>query len=476
MANISILSRLVQGAQRNVDLSTNTLVVNAVKVGGNAGTDLTKTILDKLILINAAADADGTFDTRYTKISDLASVANSKGASLVSIEDPDGYYTGTTVESALQQIGSVIGSGAAADISYDNATSGLTATNVQDAIDETVVLAENAQSTADAAIPATEKGANNGVATLDGGGKIPVSQLPSSVMTYEGTWNAATNTPTLADGSGDAGQVYLTTVAGTVDFGSGPITFAIGDWAVYSGSIWQKSSNSNAVVSVNGQTGVVALTTTDIPEGTNLYYTATQARADVIASSITNGDTTHAPSGDAVFDALALKQDASAELTEAVAFFAATDISGAEAEQLTNGSNADSLHTHASLIDVKTVGEAFGASTIWAPRYAVAADAGFVAGRIYKATNDASSVDNFYAIGLMPPVGALTTGDPARIVKSGLMTATGHGFTAGLPLYLGAAGVVTQTAPSAANSAVVRVGIVVDANTIDVQVAVVGVN
>jgi hypothetical protein len=36
-------------------------------------------------------------------------------------------------------------------------------------------------------------------------------------------------------------------------------------------------------------------------------YTDTLARAAVIASSITNGDTTHSPSGDAVFDALALK-------------------------------------------------------------------------------------------------------------------------------------------------------------------------
>jgi hypothetical protein len=38
-------------------------------------------------------------------------------------------------------------------------------------------------------------------------------------------------------------------------------------------------------------------------------YTDAYARAAVIASSISNGDTTHSPSGDAVFDALALKGD-----------------------------------------------------------------------------------------------------------------------------------------------------------------------
>lgn len=132
-------------------------------------------------------------------------------------------------------------------------------------------------------IPLTQKGANNGVATLDAGGKVPVAQLPSSVFTYEGTWNASTNTPTLANGTGDAGMVYITSVAGSTNFGAGSITFAVGDWAVYNGFIWQKSATSNAVVSVNGQTGAVSLTTTDVAEGTNLYFT----NARGIASTLT---------------------------------------------------------------------------------------------------------------------------------------------------------------------------------------------
>ncbi len=106
----------------------------------------------------------------------------------------------------------------------------------------------------DAKQETSEKGQANGYASLDGGGKIPASQLPSSVMEYLGTWDASTNTPTLADGTGSAGDVYLASVAGTTDFGAGPITFAVGDWAVYSGTVWQKSINSNAVVSVNGAT------------------------------------------------------------------------------------------------------------------------------------------------------------------------------------------------------------------------------
>ena len=132
------------------------------------------------------------------------------------------------------------------------------------------------------------KGIANGYAPLDAGNKVPVAYLPNSVMTYLGTQDAATNTPTLADGTGDAGDVYICNVAGTVNFGSGPITFADSDWVVYSGSVWQKSINSNAVASVNGFTGAVVLTTTDISEGTNEYFTDARARTAVL-NTVTNG-------------------------------------------------------------------------------------------------------------------------------------------------------------------------------------------
>lgn len=63
--------------------------------------------------------------------------------------------------------------------------------------------------------------------------------------------------------------------------------------------------------------GGTSITNTDgLPEGlVNLYFTDARARAAVITSSITNGDTMHSPSGDAVFDALALTQPLDATLT-----------------------------------------------------------------------------------------------------------------------------------------------------------------
>ena len=88
----------------------------------------------------------------------------------------------------------------------------------------------------------------SGIPQLDGSGKILVSQLPNSVMEYKGTWNAATNTPTLADGTGNQGDVYLCNVAGTANFGSGPIAFFVGDQVIYSGTIWQRASGATGTV------------------------------------------------------------------------------------------------------------------------------------------------------------------------------------------------------------------------------------
>jgi hypothetical protein len=92
----------------------------------------------------------------------------------------------------------------------------------------------------------------NGVPRLDVNGKILVSQLPNSVMEYKGTWNVSTNTPTLVNGTGNQGDVYLVegaAVGGTAfNFGAGPITFFNGDQAIYSGSIWQRASGATGTV------------------------------------------------------------------------------------------------------------------------------------------------------------------------------------------------------------------------------------
>lgn len=119
------------------------------------------------------------------------------------------------------------------------------------------------QTQLDAKQATSEKGAANGYASLDSGGKVPAAQLPSSLMDYQGAWNASTNTPSLADGVGDNGDVYRVSVAGTQDLGSGDITVAVGDFIIYNGSIWERSPAVDAVTSVFSRQGDVVAAASD---------------------------------------------------------------------------------------------------------------------------------------------------------------------------------------------------------------------
>jgi hypothetical protein len=132
-----------------------------------------------------------------------------------------------------------------------------------------------------------DAGSANGVATLDAGGKVPVSELPAAVLgalSYQGTWNASTNTPTLTSSTGTKGYYYVVSVAGNTNL-DGITDWLVGDWAVYNGTVWQKVDNTETVTSVNGQTGAVVLTTTNIAEGTNEYFTTAKARLSVSAGT-----------------------------------------------------------------------------------------------------------------------------------------------------------------------------------------------
>jgi hypothetical protein len=104
-------------------------------------------------------------------------------------------------------------------------------------------------------------------------------------VTYQGTWNASTNTPTLTSSVGTKGYYYIVDVAGSTNL-NGITDWKIGDWVIFNGSTWDKVDNTDAVSSVNGFTGAVSLTTSNIAEGTNLYYLDSRAR---LALSFTAG-------------------------------------------------------------------------------------------------------------------------------------------------------------------------------------------
>jgi len=55
----------------------------------------------------------------------------------------------------------------------------------------------------------------------------------------------------------------VVSVAGSTNL-DGITTWVVGDWAIFNGTVWQKVDNTDAVTSVNGYTGTVSLTYSDV--------------------------------------------------------------------------------------------------------------------------------------------------------------------------------------------------------------------
>jgi hypothetical protein len=132
----------------------------------------------------------------------------------------------------------------------------------------------------------SEKAQPNGYASLDSNGKVPLVQINDALIgnvNFQGLWNAATNTPTLANppASGTKGYYYIVSTAGTF----AGISFEVGDWIISNGTAWGKVDNTDAVSSVFGRTGNVTATngdynTSQVTENTNLYYTEARVNAN----------------------------------------------------------------------------------------------------------------------------------------------------------------------------------------------------
>lgn len=167
-----------------------------------------------------------------------------------------------------------------------------------------------------------------------------IETLPDP-MEYKGSWNATTNTPALTDGTGNNGDVYRVSVAGTQFTPS--IQFKVGDRVVYDGSTgkYEKWDTTDEVFSVFSRVGDIVAesgdydasqitvtpvggiaatdvqaaiteldseklnaadfdaefdaslatkTTSDLTEGTNLYHTDERAQ-DAVGSILSNTDT-----------------------------------------------------------------------------------------------------------------------------------------------------------------------------------------
>jgi len=109
-------------------------------------------------------------------------------------------------------------------------------------------------------------------------------------LNYKGTWNASTNNPTLADGTGAKGDYYVTSTAGTQTFGGLQLFFGIGDWIVYNGAVWQRVEGGS-----DGNFANVTLTSTDAGAAAapllDLYRdSASPAASDTLGEIEFNGE------------------------------------------------------------------------------------------------------------------------------------------------------------------------------------------
>lgn len=76
---------------------------------------------------------------------------------------------------------------------------------------------------------------------------VPPTDATSEVidaLAYQGTWDANANSPALADSTGTKGYYYRVSTAGTTDLDD-LASWAVNDFAVFDGSVWLQSINSN---------------------------------------------------------------------------------------------------------------------------------------------------------------------------------------------------------------------------------------
>lgn len=153
------------------------------------------------------------------------------------------------------------------------------------------------------------KGVAGGYASLDGSAKIPTSELPSSILgaaIYQGTWNAFSNSPVITSSVGTKGYYYVVNTPGSTNI-NGITDWKLGDWIIFNGTIWEKVDNTDAVISVNGYTGAVTLT-----------------KSDVGLNNVDNTSDANKPISNATQTALNNKQDSDADLTTIAAINSGT--------------------------------------------------------------------------------------------------------------------------------------------------------
>ncbi len=542
MAQRTKLAYVLNGLVQNVDLTADELVFDSVRFGGGSGTLLTKTILDSLIANSHAAMSDnqnvvagngltGGGSGATTTLDVGAGDGISVGADSVAVNNTVIRTTGANAFSAdqsmggnkLTNVGTPTSASDAANKSYvDSISAGLDPkASVRAAT--TAALPASTYDNGTGGVGATlTANANGALAAQDGitlvvGNRLLVKNQASALQNgiYTVTQVGDGSNPfiltraTDQDGSPAnevSGGNFTFVEAGTTQQGSGWVVVFDGNITVGTDSIsWTQFSDAgSAVTSVNGQTGVVVLTTTNISEGSNLYYTDgrfdtrfaskttsdltegsnlyfTDERAqDAVGNILTDSATIDFTYNDAGNTITADVKNNSIDENKLTASIAGAGLTGGNGSALAVGAgtgiqvNADTVEVLYSPLAKKTMvaGESFAANTSFLVRFALT---GETAGRVYKAASVNATTDKkFWAIGIALSTGAVTAGQNIDVVLLGSHTlgSSDTAFNAadvGLAVWLTSAGAFSITSPSSSGDASFKIGVVEATNKIFVD-------
>lgn len=162
---------------------------------------------------------------------------------------------------------------------------------------------KNVKTQLDTKISVSEKGAANGVGTLDANGKAPLSQMNDALLgnvKYKGLYNGVVissspdvllnGTALPAPSSTNTGWYFIA----SVPFTNSGKDYANGDWIISNGVIWDRVDNTDAVSTVFGRVGHITAQNGDYTTGlvtevsNKNYQTDNQKLFNDATSSIQN--------------------------------------------------------------------------------------------------------------------------------------------------------------------------------------------
>ena len=117
--------------------------------------------------------------------------------------------------------------------------------------------------------------------------KVAGGGIATGTLTYQGTWNASTNSPTLTSSVGTLNNYYVVYTAGSTNL-NGIKDWGVVDWAIFNGTVWQKIDNSEVtyvsnVATGTGLTGGPITTTGTISIANTAVVSATYGNASTVA-------------------------------------------------------------------------------------------------------------------------------------------------------------------------------------------------